>query len=380
MANPRSRASISGLFFLHGLVFSSWGVRIPAIQEVHGLSEAALGTVLLTLPIGSLVSMPLAAALTSRFGSKKVLMTAIILYAFLLVGVGYVKTMESFMALLVIFGLISNMVNISLNTQAVGVEKLYGRSIMASLHGLWSLAGFVGGGIGAAMISFEIVPVKHFFVIMLCVISGALICMPNLLPDEPKDHDHVEKLFHFPDRSLFLLGAICFFSLICEGTMFDWSGVYFKKVILAKGGWIGAGYTAFMTTMAGTRFVADRLREKLGTQKILLLSGVLVFSGLLISICFPTLPFAIIGFLLVGSGVSSVVPLVLSQAGKTKTMPAPAAIAAVSTTGYFGFLLGPPLIGWIAGVSSLRVSFLVIAIMGLGIAWLSQKTSKAGHS
>lgn len=373
MAIHRSRYSISGLFFLHGMVFSSWGVRIPALQEIHGLSEAKLGTVLLTLPIGSLISMPLAAALTSKFGSKRVLLLAIILYALLLVSIGWVNSLEAFLALLVMFGLSSNMVNVSLNTQAVAVEKLYQRSIMASLHGLWSLAGFVAGGLGAAMIAFQIAPHQHFFLVMLVVLAGVLYCAPNLLPDEPKDPDHRLKFFNLPDKSLLLLGIICFFSLICEGTMFDWSGVYFKKVIGAEGGWIGAGYVAFMTTMAGTRFIADGLRERWGTRTILLSSGAMVFMGLLIAVIFPTLPFAILGFLMVGSGVSSVVPLVLSLAGKTTKMPAPAAIAAVSTTGYFGFLLGPPLIGWIAGISSLRVSFIVIAIMGLGIAWLSKK-------
>ena len=153
--------------------------------------------------------------------------------------------------------------------------------------------------------------------------------------------------------------------------MFDWSGVYFKKVVLAKNEWVGAGYTAFMCTMATGRFIADWFTTKFGVQKTLQLSGVLIASGLLISVLFPYLLTAILGFLLVGFGVSSVVPLVYSTAGRSKVMSSGVAIAAVSTIGFFGFLIGPPLIGMIAGISSLRVSFVVVALMGLCIALIT---------
>lgn len=378
MAKPRTRTSISGLFFLHGLVFSTWGVRIPAIQEAHSLSESALGTVLVSMPVASLLSMPVAARAVEIFGSKKVLLAAITLYALFLVSIGLATTLPLLVGALFIFSLASNFVNVSLNTQAVGIERHYGRSIMASLHGLWSLAGFLGGGIGTLMIAGKITPLWHFIIILGFILLGIVLCAPHLLPDEGKRSSHEQtKFFQMPHGSLLILGLIGFFSLICEGTMFDWSGIYFKKIIGAEGGWIGAGYTAFMTTMAGTRFVADSLREKLGTEKILLLSGMMVFTGLLIAVLFPILPVAMFGFLFVGSGVSSVVPLVLSLAGKSSRMSPGAAIAAVSSTGYLGFLLGPPLIGWIAGASSLRVSFFVIAIMGLGIAALSKKATHA---
>lgn len=156
--------------------------------------------------------------------------------------------------------------------------------------------------------------------------------------------------------------------------MFDWSGVYFKKVIGAEGAWIGAGYTAFMCTMAGTRFVADWLTRRFGMQRILQASGLLTASGLLVAVLLPHLYTAIVGFLFVGAGVSAVVPLVYSAAGKSKVMSPGVALAAVSTIGFFGFLLGPPLIGFIAGATSLRISFTVIAAMGLGIALVATKS------
>jgi MFS family permease len=180
-------------------------------------------------------------------------------------------------------------------------------------------------------------------------------------------------LFTMPDKSLMNLGLIAFCSLICEGAMFDWSVVYFKKVVMADAAWIGAGYTAFMGTMALGRFIADWFAGKFGIQKTLQLSGLLTASGLLIAVVFPGLFTAIIGFLLVGAGVSSVVPLVYSAAGKANAANPGVALAAVSTIGFLGFLIGPPLIGFIAGLSSLKVSFLFIAVMGMSVVFVSSK-------
>jgi MFS family permease len=172
---------------------------------------------------------------------------------------------------------------------------------------------------------------------------------------------------------LIILGVIAFCSMICEGTMFDWSGVYFKKVIKAPDGMAGIGYAAFMSTMASFRFIADWLTTRLGARRVLQLSGALTASGLLIAVLLPYFATAIFGFLLVGAGVSSVVPLVYSAAGKSKTMSAGMALAAVSTIGYLGFLVGPPLIGFVAQASSLSISFSIIALMGTCIAIMGSR-------
>lgn len=340
---------------------------------MHSLSEAELGTILLTLPVGSILSMALAASMVSKFGSRKVLLVAILLYSALLVTLGLANSVWQLSGLLVFFGLASNMVNVSLNTQAVDIEQIYGRSIMASMHGLWSLAGFVAAFIGAFMIEGQYAPYQHFLFIAAVVMIMAFIASSTLLPDRPSKSAPGSGLFKLPEKPLLILGVICFLSMICEGAMFDWSGIYFKKVVNAEGGWIGSGYVAFMSTMAGTRFVADSFKEKFGIKKTLLASGSLICLGLLIAVIFPNLVTSLIGFLLVGSGVSAVVPMVLSEAGKTSPLSPSSAIASVSTIGFFGFLLGPPLIGWIAGASSLRISFTVIAVMGLLIAVLSGK-------
>ena len=258
------------------------------------------------------------------------------------------------------------MVNISVNTQAVGVEAIYKRSIMASFHGLWSVAGFTGAAIGTFMIGKNIIPFHHFLLIMTLVFITVFINFRYTLAKDFNVKKNQSLIFK-PEKSLINLGLIAFCSMICEGAMFDWSGIYFEKVVKADKALIGAGYTAFMLTMATGRFFADWFTNKVGLKHTLQLSGALTASGLLIAVMFPHLTTAITGFLLVGFGVSSVIPLVYSVAGKSKVLSAGTALAAVSTIGFLGFLLGPPMIGLIAGATSLRVSFFIIALMGLCI-------------
>jgi MFS family permease len=373
MNKLHSRIAVSSLFFLHGLCFSTWGARIPDIQEKLQLSEAELGSVLFGMPIGSLISMPIAAWAVSKFGSRTVLLGAITGYGAVLSTLGLADSGVALISLLVLFGFVSNFVNVSLNTQAIDLEHIFQRSIMASLHGLWSSAGFAGAALGSIMISASISPSFHFLTVFIIALIVTVSGRNSILQEKVKTSVEVKKGFRWPDQEILGLGLIAFLSMICEGAMFDWSGVYFKKVIGAQGPWVSAGYVAFMTTMAGTRFVADYFRSKIGFQKILFYSGILVSLGLLLSIALPSLIFGILGFLLVGAGVSAVVPLVMSEAGKSRSMSPSAAVAAVSTIGFLGFLIGPPMIGWIAGISGLRASFAVIAVMGILISVVSLK-------
>ena len=286
--NVRSRWAIGSFFFLHGLCFSSWGARIPAIQQNLNLSEVELGSVLFALPIGSLFSMPLAAWLVGKYGSRKVASVAVVCYASLLICLGLASSVWILAGCLVGFGTLSNMVNVSVNTQAVQIETVLKKSVMASLHGLWSLAGFTGAAIGAVMIGFGIAPPLHFLAVALLVAMGALLNFKSLLPDHPAvSTEEKPPLFALPDKALMGLGLIAFFSMICEGTMFDWSGVYFKKVIMADPAWVGAGYTAFMSTMAGARFLADRFVGVFGIRRILKASGITIAVGLMISVIQP---------------------------------------------------------------------------------------------
>ncbi len=368
------RIAVGSIFFLYGLCFASWASRIPSIQQTLALSDTSLGLVLLALPVGLMISLPIAGWLTARAGSRIIVIVATVLYGLALVSLGLAQSVFQLVLGLFIFGLSGNMLNISVNTQAVGVESLYKKSIMASFHGLWSLAGFIGAALGTFMMGRGIFPYQHFIVILILAVSILLISNRNLLAEDP-NKDPGQRIFAMPDKSLLNLGLIAFCSMICEGAMFDWSGVYFKKIVVADEAWLGAGYTAFMSTMAFGRFLADWLTVKVGIKRILQLSGLLTATGLLIAVLFPHLATAILGFMLVGFGVSSVVPLVYSAAGKSKVLSPGVALAAVSTIGFLGFLCGPPLIGLVAGATSLQISFAIIALMGLSVSIVATKSN-----
>lgn len=361
------RFAVSTLFFLLGLCFASWASRIPNIQQTLGLSETGLGAVLLAIPVGSLISLPVSGWLVAKFGSKKLVTLGIFLYSLTLITLGMARSTFELVSYLLLFGFVGNFMNIGINTQAVGVEALYKKPIMASFHGMWSLAGFAGAALGSLMIGAGIVPVQHFMLITAFVLVLAAVSTRFILPEDIGKKTN-QPIFARPDKSLLMLGLIAFCCMICEGAMFDWSGVYFKKVVQADAAWVGAGYTAFMATMTLGRFVADWFTGKFGLKRTLQLSGALTAGGLLLAVLLPGLLTAIIGFLLVGAGVSSVVPLVYSAAGKSEVLSPGLALAAVSTIGFLGFLIGPPLIGLVAGATSLRVSFSIIAVMGSCVA------------
>ncbi|HVY74074.1 MAG TPA: MFS transporter [Puia sp.] len=366
------RIAVSCLFFLAGLCFASWASRIPAIQSKLGLNNASLGGVLLCLPIGLLTSLPVAGFLVAKYGSRIVVLSAATLYACTLPMLGFASSATQLMITLFVFGFGGNMLNISVNTQAVGTEAFYDKPIMASFHGTWSTAGFTGAAIGTLMVRFGVLPRYHFLCITAIAFLILLAVFRFLVPADPRS-DEKQPIFARPDKAILSLGLIAFCSMICEGTMFDWSGIYFENIIKPGKAWITVGYTAFMSTMAGGRFVGDWIAYKLGMKRMLQLSGVCTACGLLLAVLFPYFTPATIGFLLVGAGVSSVVPMIYSAAGRSKQMSPGVAIAAVSTVGYLGFLFGPPFIGFIAQASSLRVSLGLIAVMGTMIAVMAGK-------
>lgn len=368
----KTQLAVGSLFFIHGTCFSSWGSRIPTIQANLGLSEADLGTVLFSMPIGSLLSMPMATYLTKRIGSKPTLLTAIAFYSIFLISIGMANSPVMLSILLVCFGFCSNLVNVSINTQAIALENILSRTIMSSLHGLWSLAGFFGAAIGAMMIAFNISPLYHF---IFSAATGLLILTftnKHLLIEKKATSTKKLKL-KLPAPALILLGLTAFASMMSEGAMFDWSGVYFKKVIMVEPSLVGLGYASFMFTMALARFFADHYINNLGSKVVLRWCGLVITIGLLISVVHVSLWTGVLGFFLVGAGTSAVVPLVFSLAGKVKDHSPSDSIAMVSTIGFLGFLIGPPIIGHLAELSSLRLSFSLIALMGVVIVFLAQK-------
>lgn len=320
--------------------------------------------------------MPFSGRAVTRFGSKNVLRIAAACYALVLTFIGLVNTPWQLALCLYCFGLAGNLCNISVNTQAVNAEALFGRPIMSSFHGVWSVAGFTGALTGSFMMRFSLTPYLHFCIIATTVLLLNLLFNKYLLLTATSKSASSFRQMQWPKKLLLKLGLIAFCCLSAEGCMFDWSGVYFKQIVKAEGSMISLGYASFMIMMATGRFTGDKLAARFGRKKMVQLSGVLIFTGMMTAVLFPHLVTATIGFLIVGFGVSSIIPLMYSTAGKQTEVASGIAIATVSGIGFFGFLMGPPLIGYIAQMAGLQYSFMTIAILGLGISLMVSKVKE----
>ena len=371
----RTRLAVSLVYFSMGLCFSSWASRIPDIKTALVLNDALFGSILFALPVGQFLMMPFSGKLVTRFGSHKVLQFALPAYTLALASIGLVHAGWQLGISLFLFGVFGNMCNISVNTQGVEAELLYGRPIMATFHGGWSLAGFTGALIGLLLINLKVIPLWHFMIVIFMVWAIVRINYPFLVRSElfGKSGGPRRKFFMKPDGVLLQLGIIGFCSMASEGAMFDWSGVYFKDVVHSPASLVILGYTSFMIMMASGRFMADFLISKIGRKRLMQICGIMISAGLFTSVIFPYVVSCTIAFMMVGLGVSSIVPTVYSTAGKHPTIPPGIALATVSSVSFLGFLMGPPLIGYISEAFGLRYSFAVIGIFGIGISLLVSK-------
>jgi MFS family permease len=371
----RIRIAVSLFYFSMGLCFASWASRIPEIKTALHLSDAAFGTILFALPVGQFLMMPFSGKLVTHFGSSKVILFATPAYALCLTNLGLATQGWHLAIGLFLFGVCGNMGNIAINTQGVAAEKLYERPIMSAFHGGWSIAGFTGALVGLVMINLKVPPYFHFWIVVSMVFTLITLNYKMLIPGKIGSAmaSEKKKFFSKPDSILLQLGVIGFCSMASEGAMFDWSGVYFKDIVQAPTSLVILGYTSFMIMMATGRFIADGLVLRFGRKRLLQVSGIMISSGLFLSVFFPYLITSTIAFMMVGLGVSSIVPSVYSAAGKHATIPPGIALATVASVSFLGFLMGPPLIGYISAAAGLRYSFAVIGIFGICITLMVSK-------
>jgi MFS family permease len=318
-----------------------------------------------------MVTLPLTGRLLSRFNSRSILFIGVLIFNTMLGLAGFSSETWQLAVVLFCFGSARNLFNISLNAQAVGVQALYKRSIMTTFHGVWSLAGFVGAGLGYLMVNYNIYTSYHLLAVSIAMTIAAVVFYPELLHDKPTHSGEKKPLFSLPDKHLLKFSLICFASMACENTMYDWSGIFFRKAVGAPKAEATAAFAIYMVAMTTGRFAGDRLVGKFGIRNLLRVSGMLIFTGLMLAALFPHPLVAGAGFIFVGLGVSCIVPLVFSMAGQSKKMSSGPSLAAISTVGYLGFLIVPPLVGFVAQVSSLRWSFGIIGLLGAVIVALT---------
>lgn len=366
----RIRWAVSLFYFAMGLCFATWASRIPDIKASLHLSESDLGSILFALPFGQLMIMPFSGKLVTKYGSHRILLLSLTFYALSLANLGLATKPWHLSAGLFLFGIFGNLCNIAVNTQGVYTEELYKRTIMSSFHGAWSTAGFTGALVGIVMLALKLTPLQHFSITAVMVFVLMAANYKFLIKAKEKKNKEKKKLFAKPDGVLIWLGIIGFCCMASEGVMFDWSGVYFKEVVKAPGPLVILGYTSFMIMMASGRFLGDRLIFKYGRKRVLQISGLMISIGLFTSVFLPYLISSTLAFMLVGLGVSTIVPTVYSIAGKNATVAPGEALTIVSSVSFLGFLMGPPVIGYIAEAYGLQFSFAFIGIFGVLIAFM----------
>jgi MFS family permease len=355
-----ARASISGVFFLNGACFSAWYARVPAIQDELHLSPGELGVALFGAPVGLLVAQPLAGALTVRFGSRPLVAAAPLYLSAVVLPALAVDVATLLLAVLVV-GAANGVLDISMNAQGVAVERVAGRRLFSSLHAAFSFGALAGAGIAAGAAAAGIDPLPHLAVNAAIAAALAVLLSRGLVRDQGTPEG---ARFARPSRRLAALGVIAFCALLAEGSVYDWSGVYLANEADAPAGVAPLGLAVFSLAMGLGRLGGDAVAERLGSASAVRSGALLGAAGLGLALARPVPGVAIAGFALMGIGLSAVFPLALRAAG-IHGDGAGAALAAVSTVGYVGFLAGPPVIGVLAELGGLRAALALVCALCL---------------
>ena len=378
------RFAVLSFFLAQGLCFSSWASRIPDIKEIFTVNDALYwGIVLFMIPVGKFVAIPLAGYLVSKLGSRIMVQISIMGYALSLFAIGTALNIYMLGMFLFCFGVFWNLCDISLNTQGIGIERLYGRTIMASFHGGWSLAACLGALIGFIMIVSDVTPFWHFTLIAALILLLTMVSRRYLQDDvstaevkEEAVEDKSEKWQYIkrPEMLLIKLGLVGLFALVVESAMFDWSGVYFESVLQVPKS-LQIGFLVFMVMMTVGRFLANYAYQIWGKQRVLQLSGAFIFIGFftsaLLGSTVDSMALKVIvnsfGFMLVGLGISSMVPTIYSLVGAKSKTPVGIALTILSSISFIGSLVAPLLIGAISQAFNMEYAYMVVGLLGLCI-------------
>ena len=374
----KSRIANAVFFFISGFGYAAWASRIPTIRTSFHLSDSMLGTLLFAMPIGLICTLPITNYLLGKNSSKKIMLAGSVFFNGVLCLTGFVSEVWQLFIILFCFGSSRNLLNISMNAQAVSVQKLYrNKSIITAFHGIWSVAGFSGAALGYILVSSGVGVQWHFPVVGVAMIL-LTIHQSQYTLDAPPDTQKHKKLFALPDKSILNYAIIVFICMACENTMYDWSGVYFQKAMKASQPLATAAFAVYMIMMTLGRFAGDRIVNRIGVKKMLLYNSMMLTTGFLLVVLLP-FPFTgILGFILIGLGISCISPLVFGLAGRSSVYSSSSSLASISSISYLGFLTVPPLIGFISEATSIRVSFGIIAVLaGIMIVLISKIKEEA---
>ena len=361
------RASLL-IFLVCGIGLSSWAPMVPFAKVNLGLDDAALGLVLLSLGAGAILTMPFTGFLINKFGSRRVMLIAAIVIAITLPLLLLTSTAIELAIALFVFGASIGSIDVAMNSHAVLVQDRYGRHIMSSFHGMFSLGGLLGSiGLGF-LIKMGLSPTIAAVSIsaMLVLIAGSQY--QNLFPK--KEEKSVDSFsFSLPRGPVLVLGLMCFVFFLAEGALLDWSAVFLQFNRNFEPSMAGLGYAVFSVAMAVMRLTGDKIVHKIGSSKVVLIGALVSAAGYALAVLVPWQGAALIGFALVGLGAANVVPVFFTAAGNIPNIPASVSLPAVTTLGYMGQLAGPAMIGFIAEAFSLSIALGFVGVLLLIVAF-----------
>ena len=357
------------VFFVTGFGGAAWAALVPFTKARADISDGALGLLLLCLGIGSVVTMPAAGAFAAKFGCRRVIIVAALVIAATLPFLAILSALPLLVVTLMLFGAGIGALDVAMNIQAIIVERASGRSMMSGFHGLFSLGGIAGAGGMAALLSAGASPLVATACVSVGVVVALAASAAHLLPYGARKDGPA---FALPHGIVLFIGILCFVLFLAEGAILDWSAVFLTSIRHMAPSYAGLGYAAFATTMTIGRLTGDRIVDRLGRRKVVLIGSLCAALGFVVATAVPSWQAALLGYALVGVGCANIVPVLFSAVGRQSVMPENVAVPAITTLGYAGILAGPAGIGFIAHLTDLPTAFLILAAMLLGVSLSSR--------
>ncbi len=357
----RARASVSLLFLVDGAGFGAWAALLASLQRRLGLNEVQLSFALGALVIGALLGMPLAGWANERFGSRATLRVIAPTFCAAVVGPALAPTYGSVVLLALAFGALKGAFDVTVNAQGIVVQAAMGRPILSSLHASWSLGGLGLAALAAAALQRGLAPAQLTALVAFVLLAITGYASRGLLASPSPQARPARAAI---DPIAIRLGILAFLALFAEGVLMDWSAVFASRVLGVSEATAPIAYGTFCGTMAVGRLLGDRAIAAMGAKRVLRLGATLTALGLTLIASSVSWPIDLLGTSLAGLGLSNLVPVLLGAT--TRVGPASGrAIATVSSIGYLGFLVGPPVIGGIGHAVGLPSAFLLVAVLAL---------------
>jgi len=368
--NPASlsaaRWSISTVFLLNGAGIGLWAAHVPVVQARAGIDTATLSMVLLTIAAGALLAMPLMGGFTARWGTRRMTLLSGFLFAPMLALIMNVSDLPLLFAAAFAFGVANGALDVAMNANASEVETARGIPTMSSFHGFFSLGGLLGAALGGVIIGQGWGDGQGAFAMGIVTAIALALAAPHVMAFAPT-HE-AGSHFQLPRGAALSLGLLALLCFAVEGTLVDWSALLMQERTGAEPARAALAYSAFSIAMAACRFAGDRMIQRFGALRVMVLGGLAMFAGLATAVLSTHFALSAAGFALIGIGAANVVPLLFGAASRIPGMSAGAGVAAVATLGYGGLLLAPPVLGYIASHASVMVALGMLSLSGLVIA------------